>query len=723
MRESRTVVLIGAELEESLALRTLAGALQAAGHRIELLPFNGPVALERVATAAAHAEPDLIGLSMVFTRRAREFVELAARIKALGCTSPIIAGGHFATFHAAELLRDAPALDLIARGEGEHILLSLLDHLDEPERVDGLSWRGEEGVVHNEAADKPADLDDLPWPMHRDPPDRVLGLGAAPLLSSRGCLSACSFCSIAAWHRHCGGERHRLRQMEAVCDEMAALHARGVRVFNFHDDHFFLRDRVAMLERIDELGAALAARGLGRIALATKCRPDAVDEEVLQRLKGLGLFRVFLGIEAGSAQALRQLGRGQRVAHNERALATVNHLELHATYNLLLFNPRSTLTDISENVAFLRRNALNPTNFCRTEIYAGTPLLRRLEREGRLLGDYWGHHYRIAEPAAQTAFELTLGSSEAAFTHRNFDLAGAHHLSMRVDFEYQLYEHFAGRSADLRARVKQLVVDIKHDTADHLDWLLEALAERTEPTALGIALRNRVHAADVLLEARARALLVEIDRSARGAGPRPSRLSRALRTAGLAAGLTMLTAVGGCKTTETMHTEMVAPPTEPEHPDTNDKTEGEPNADHDRPVPPQIEAALRPIFEAEWHSPERVLLEFGVDQDGHVDSGNLRTIYRGEGSKTLDTALHKAVMELRFEDPAQRSTLYRVSWRSGFFGVSQTSPWQPPPVMAPEMAPAPMPEPRPPHPPMHTEMAPRPQPPRSPPPEEPDGEG
>ena len=110
-----------------------------------------------------------------------------------------------------------------------------------------------------------------------------------------------------------------------------------------------------------------------------------------------GLFRVFLGIEAGTADSLRRIGHGQTPAQNERALEIVNRLDLHACFNLLLLNPDSTLEDFRANVAFLRGHCGNPMNFCRTEIYAGTPLELKLRREGRLLGDYWGYGYRICE--------------------------------------------------------------------------------------------------------------------------------------------------------------------------------------------------------------------------------------------------------------------------------------------------------------------------------------
>jgi len=151
------------------------------------------------------------------------------------------------------------------------------------------------------------------------------------------------------------------------------------------------------LQRFWRLRGELQARGIEGIAFAVKGRPDTVDEETFAFLKEFGLFRVFLGIEAGTADSLRRLGRGQTPDQNKRALAIVNRLDLHACFNLLLLNPDSTLDDFRANVAFLRGHCANPMNFCQTEIYAGIPLESKLRRAGRLLGDYWGYGYRVRE--------------------------------------------------------------------------------------------------------------------------------------------------------------------------------------------------------------------------------------------------------------------------------------------------------------------------------------
>lgn len=464
------IALVGAELEEGLAVRYIWGALRQAGHEVLQVVFNRERDIDEAARKIALSGADIAGFSMVFTYRAREFARLAQAAREYGYSGHIVAGGHFAAFNAERLLSDISALDSIACGEGEEIMCDLAANGGDPTGVAGLVWRrGDGSIVRNDPAVKPPELDSLPLPVRKTPFDSYLGLPIANMLSSRGCTHSCAFCSISAWHRMCGGKRYRMRSPELVADEMADLYSQGVRIFNFHDDNFILDDKAATFERLKALKKGLDTRGVGRIAFAIKARPDYVEEDLFAYLKSMGLFRVFLGIEAGSPRSLKDLHRGQTREQNEQALEIVNRLDIHTCFNLLLLNPDSTEEDFKVNVAFLRTHPGNPMNFCRTEIYAGTPLEKKLRREGRLLGDYWGYDYRIADPRAQKTFENIF----AHFTGRSYSDDCVHHLTMDLDYEYQLLAHFHGPIPALRARVKNFVKAVNVNTCDHLDNIMD----------------------------------------------------------------------------------------------------------------------------------------------------------------------------------------------------------------------------------------------------------
>jgi anaerobic magnesium-protoporphyrin IX monomethyl ester cyclase len=78
------IALIGAELEENLAIRYIWSSLEKAGHEVVQVVFNHEEDLEQAAHELAQSGAQIAGFSMVFTYRAREFAQLAAHARQLG---------------------------------------------------------------------------------------------------------------------------------------------------------------------------------------------------------------------------------------------------------------------------------------------------------------------------------------------------------------------------------------------------------------------------------------------------------------------------------------------------------------------------------------------------------------------------------------------------------------------------------------------------------------
>ncbi len=466
------IALVGAECEENLSLRYIRGTLEKNKFSVRQIVFNDKYDSDAAAASLASSNATLAGFSMVFTYRAREFADLAILSRKKGYSGHICAGGHFAAFNAGQLLHDIPAIDSVIVGEGELPFLELAQNLEDLSKISGLVWRSGDGtIIRNPPAEKPDNLDMLALPSRKSPPDSFLGLPIANMLTSRGCTHSCNFCSISAWHKLCGGKRYRLRSTENVAEELSKLYHSGYRIFNFHDDIFFLPDRDETFRRMNSLRKELKKRKVGKIAFAVKSRPACVDPELFKFLKDMGMFRVFIGIEAGTDNSLSKLGRrNQTVSDNEKALEILNSLDLHATFNLLLLNPDSTLEDLNGNISFLRRFPDNPMNFCRTEVYSGTPLETELRRSGRLLGSHWGYGYKIKDPRAQLAFELM----RKALHDRHFEMNNIHHTAMRLDFEHQLLMRFFKTTPGLRKSVKDFIREVNLGTCSLLEEISDA---------------------------------------------------------------------------------------------------------------------------------------------------------------------------------------------------------------------------------------------------------
>jgi radical SAM superfamily enzyme YgiQ (UPF0313 family) len=513
------VALVGPELEENLSLRYLASSLERAGVRAEIVPFSVDEDFaDALAAIVGAGEPPLaVGLSLAFQWRARDFLALAIALRQAGYGGHITAGGHFATFAGADLLRDFGELDSICRQEAEETLVALVSAL-----AAGRPWQGLAGLYVRDGAgevvatDMPPlpDLAQLPRPDRRGEPARCFGHGIAPLVGSRGCYANCTFCCIAAWHEQSlPGKRYRLREVDDVADEMVSLkRERGVEVFVFHDDNFFVPGHKKNVQRLSALADALEARGIGRFATVVKARPTDVDPAVFRVLRDrLGCIRVYVGIETDADQGLKTLRRWAPAKQNRSALAVVESLGLYACFNLLLFDPDTTIESVETNVAFMRHAADYPFNFGRVELYAGTPLLARMQAEGRCVGDYMQYDYALGSPAVERAFTLAL----ACFEARNFgDDALANRL-MGTRFDVEVCRHFHSEvfRASWLERGKALSRALSLDTADGLEAIVARVkggASEAGDEQFTAELAARLRATERAVEAGARELAYEL---------------------------------------------------------------------------------------------------------------------------------------------------------------------------------------------------------------------
>lgn len=404
-------LLVGPDYEENLSIRYLSSSLQAAGHDTELATFNSASDIADVASSAESA--NIVGLSLCFQSRAHEFLQLAQEIKARDPKKLIVAGGHYASCAAQELLTNHPELDVIVIHEGEQSLVQIADAMPnlphQLSEIPGIAFRDGGRVQLTQARRTLDDLDTLPFPDRRGPIHFIAGIPTSYLMGSRGCYGNCAYCCITTLHRMAPGKRFRQRGVDRIADEMLALYQeRGTRQFVFHDDNFLVPSESLNLARIEAFEKALDRRRISDIALVIKCRPADASRKVLGRLKDLGLVRVFLGVESATEQGLFSLERTQRVEDSVRALENCAGLDISAQFTLMIFHPDATLATLRADVAFMRRFSRNPLNFCRAEIYTGTPLEQRMIAEGRARGNYFAREYHLADPTADLACEIAL---------------------------------------------------------------------------------------------------------------------------------------------------------------------------------------------------------------------------------------------------------------------------------------------------------------------------
>ena len=438
------VALVGPEIEENLSLRYLASSLAAAGHEAELVPLNSTEDFGSVLEVLVALNPPIIGLSLAFQWRAQDFLALAVALRQRGWQGHLTAGGHFGPFACREILSEFPEIDTICRQEAEETLVRLVDAVvssQDLSAIPGLALRDDAGEIVLTALPSLPDLSRLPYPDRRGPPAACFDHPISPLVGSRGCYANCSFCCIAAWHEQTlPGRRYRVREPDDVAAEMVAMQReRGVDIFVFHDDNFFLPGHAKNLARFHALADALERRGIGPFATVVKARPTDVEPEVFRVLVDrLNCIRCYVGIETDADQGLRTLQRWAHSRHNHEAMRIVRELGLYVCFNLLMFDPDTTLDDLERNIHFIEEAGDYPHNFGRVELYAGTPLLSRMASEGRTRGTWIQWDYDLGSPEVERVFAMAM----RAFHARNFGSDALNNRIMGTRFDLEVVRHF-----------------------------------------------------------------------------------------------------------------------------------------------------------------------------------------------------------------------------------------------------------------------------------------
>jgi anaerobic magnesium-protoporphyrin IX monomethyl ester cyclase len=483
------IALIGSDQQDNLPLRYLAAAVERAGHEARLFRFNHRRDEQRCIEAVLAYDPNLTGLGIAFQHAVNDYLHLAAALRQQGLRGHLTCGGHVPTFCFKEILEETSAIDTVIRHEGEHALVELLETClrnESFEGIKGLVWRRDGEVVVAPPRPPVTDLDTLAPPKLRDTgPLAVGGVPIAFIVSARGCFGKCNYCSIQAFSRDAGGPKLRFRGEEEVADEVAAHYRRfGIRTFFFQDDLFILPNQRRTLKRMANLKQALDDRGVVDPIFWVKGRPESITEDIAREASRLGVVHIFVGVESASNERLAYLGRTHQHAHNIGAIEVCEANGIRPSFNLMLFDPDCTVNDVVQTLDFAAEVPHLPWNVCRTEIYSGTPLLKRLEAERRLEGNYRNFGYRMRDTACEIMFRIL----RVSFHERAFAVDSLLNKLISISFSRQVHEaFFPGPATDAYSRdVDQLLSDVHLDSIDELRRTLDyaAAADSTDTDAI-----------------------------------------------------------------------------------------------------------------------------------------------------------------------------------------------------------------------------------------------
>lgn len=385
-----------------IGIMTLSAVLKRAGHECVMFDQANPdTPNETIVAEIQRQRPDLVGLSFLSTTSYPHAKILARQIRAADPVVPLAFGGVFATLNAQWVKQQCPEVDFVCRGDGEQLLLDLLERLDDPGAVAGLTWAKDGTVMHNANRALDRNLDQWPFPdreslpldfiesMPLDVPCVLSMERFTTMQTSRGCPWSCVFCDIPIFNEG----KWRSRSAQHVVDEFAHLQRLGYGAVYFVDDHFLLQPK-----RIEAICAGIHDAGV-TIQWGCEGRVDSTAQHLFPLMAKAHCRTVMFGIESGSQAVLDRLKKEQTLADVETAVTNAKRAGIEIVHGFCVVgSPDETVADIRATFDFVSRLPLDTFAFNRLCVYRGTPLWREYLRRGLVDdGEDWYKYFKCSE--------------------------------------------------------------------------------------------------------------------------------------------------------------------------------------------------------------------------------------------------------------------------------------------------------------------------------------
>ncbi|HYA77191.1 MAG TPA: radical SAM protein [Verrucomicrobiae bacterium] len=381
-----------------IGLGYLAAVLEKNQYQVDVIDCQVlKLSLEDFRSEISKRQPNIVGVtsSTLSYKTALKLIKIAKE----ACPNCItIAGGPHVTFWDDKALQECPELDIVVRGEGENTLLELVQRIEAGKSYDdviGTTCRKDGKIVKNPDRPYIQDLDSLPFPArHLWPIARIRKYeDIFYMMSSRGCVYWCEFCSTVRMH----GRKFRMRSPKNVVDELEFINKTyGGAQVTFADDVFTL-DKA----RTEEICKEIINRKL-KIKWSCGTRVDMITKELLFKMKDAGCVAVWFGVESSSQQVLNDMRKGITTEQTIRVFSWLREAGMMPVPNVVLGFPGETKESAWKTIKFVEK--ISPDNICCYDAatpFPGTPMYELAKKEGWLkITDF--DKYDITTPIFET---------------------------------------------------------------------------------------------------------------------------------------------------------------------------------------------------------------------------------------------------------------------------------------------------------------------------------
>jgi radical SAM superfamily enzyme YgiQ (UPF0313 family) len=186
----------------------------------------------------------------------------------------------------------------------------------------------------------------------------------------------------------------RFRSPNNIVREITALQNRGLRSVNFDDDIFGGANK----QYIDDLCNALVSHR-PRIAWSCELHVKLAEEETISLMKKAGCFEIYLGIESGNNEILKQIRKNITI---EEALSAADIIKKHSILLNAFFMvgfPQETEDTLNDTVTAMKKIKCDQMIYSIFTPYPGTEAFEFCRKNKLIKDDFDLSLYNHQSPA------------------------------------------------------------------------------------------------------------------------------------------------------------------------------------------------------------------------------------------------------------------------------------------------------------------------------------